>query len=110
MHSFESIGSLDAERQVQLEDWPNLPPEVAGAKLGVPIPNDAASLASGHSTSPDPESAELLDALVRLGILPEATNPLTIPAPTGPRRPPTCSRPCLRTSYTTNLASVTSSC
>ena len=85
MHSFKAIGLLDTERQVQLEHWLDLPREVIGAKLGAPIPNDAASLASALlNLIPETETAELLDALSWLGLLPETTNSLTIAVPTKP--------------------------
>ena len=86
MQSSRAIGLLDAECQVQLEHWLGLPREVISAKLGAPIPNDAASLASALlNLIPETEPAELFDALARLGLL--AANPLITPAPTKPTVP-----------------------
>ncbi|EKM51292.1 uncharacterized protein PHACADRAFT_177943 [Phanerochaete carnosa HHB-10118-sp] len=88
MHSFKTIGLLDVDRQVRLEHWFDLPREVLSARLGAPIPNDAASFTSALlNLMGDLESTEVLDALSWLGLLPESTHTLATPVPTAPMAP-----------------------
>ncbi|GJE94028.1 saccharopine dehydrogenase-domain-containing protein [Phanerochaete sordida] len=88
MHSFKSIGLLDVDRQVKLQHWFDLPREVLSAKLGTPIPNDAASFASALlNIMSKSEATEVIDALSWLGLLPESAHPLTTPVPSAPAAP-----------------------